>query len=103
MVSSIAGYQPFEVIFFIFQINTERVAVQIFRINFESSSMPSKHGALTQCCFNVGPSSSTSAQHYNNIGSTTRVCRADVGSTLIHPSYSQWEAVGISSHHDLYL
>ena len=66
MVSSIAGYQPFEVIFFIFfifQINTERVAVQIFRINFESSSMPSKHEALTQCCFNVGPPSSTSAQH----------------------------------------
>ena len=35
---------------------------------------PSKHETLTQCCFNVGPPSLTSAQHYNNIGSTPRVC-----------------------------
>ena len=28
----------------------------------------SKHGAFTQCCFNVGPPSSTLAQHWNSIG-----------------------------------
>ena len=37
-------------------------------------SEPSKHEALTQCYFNVGPPSLTSEQHYNNIGSTPRVC-----------------------------
>ena len=37
-------------------------------------SEPSKHEALTQCYFNVGPLSLTSEQHYNNIGSTSRVC-----------------------------
>ena len=33
---------------------------------------PSKHQALTQCCFNVGPPSLTAGQHWNNIGATTR-------------------------------
>ena len=36
--------------------------------------MPSKHGTFTQCCFNVGPPSATLAQHWNNIGWTSRVC-----------------------------
>ena len=35
---------------------------------------PSKHGAFTQCCFNVGPPSSTLAQHWNSIGWMPRVC-----------------------------
>ena len=30
--------------------------------------IPSKHEAMTQCCFNVGPPSSTSAQHENKTG-----------------------------------
>ena len=30
--------------------------------------MRSKHEAFTRCCFNVGPASSTLAQHWNNIG-----------------------------------
>ena len=33
---------------------------------------PSRHEALTQCCYNAGPPSSTSAQHENNIGSMPR-------------------------------
>ena len=33
------------------------------------------HEALSQCCFNVGPTSTeTAGQHQNNIGSTYRVC-----------------------------
>ena len=35
---------------------------------------PNKHEALTQCYFNFGPTSKTAGQHYNNIGSTSRVC-----------------------------
>ena len=31
---------------------------------------PSKHKALNQCCFNVGPPSTTQAQHWNSIDST---------------------------------
>ena len=34
---------------------------------------PSKHETLTQCCCNIGPPSSTLAQHYSNIGSTSLV------------------------------
>ena len=34
---------------------------------------PSKHGAFTQCCFNVGPPSPTLAQHRDNIGQMPRV------------------------------
>ena len=32
-------------------------------------AIPSKHDELTQCCFNVGPPSSASAQRKNSIGS----------------------------------
>ena len=34
---------------------------------------PSKQGKLDQCCLNIGPLSSTMAQHWHNIGSTTLV------------------------------
>ena len=34
----------------------------------------SKHETLSQCCFNVGPPSSTLGQHYTIIGSTSRAC-----------------------------
>ena len=34
----------------------------------ESMHVPSKHGILTQCCFNVGPASQTLAQHKASIG-----------------------------------
>ena len=37
-------------------------------------SCPSKHETLTQCWFSVGPPSSTSAQHWTNKRSTSRVC-----------------------------
>ena len=36
----------------------------------------SKHGALTQCCFSVGPPSKTVTQHWNGIGWLPRVCWA---------------------------
>ena len=36
---------------------------------------PGKHGTLMWCCFNAGPASQTLAQHWNNIGSTSRVYR----------------------------
>ena len=35
---------------------------------------PRKHGAFTQCCFNVGPASKTMGQHWNSIGWRSRVC-----------------------------
>ena len=35
---------------------------------------PSKHEAFTQCCFNVGPPSSTLAQHWNSIKWMPRNC-----------------------------
>ena len=35
----------------------------------------SKHEALAQCCYNVGPPSSTAAQHYNNMETAPRFCR----------------------------
>ena len=35
---------------------------------------PSKHETFTQCWYNVGPSSTTLAQHCTNIGSTSCVC-----------------------------
>ena len=38
------------------------------------TSLPSSHEALTQCCFYVGPPSSTSAQHKHNIVPMPRVC-----------------------------
>ena len=36
--------------------------------------LSSKHKAFTQCCVNVGPTSSTLAQHWNSIGRMPRVC-----------------------------
>ena len=39
-----------------------------------SITAPSTHETLNQCCFNIGPSSSTLAQHYSNIEPTSRVC-----------------------------
>ena len=38
------------------------------------SNINSKHGAFTQCCFNVVPPSSTLAQHWNSIGWMPRLC-----------------------------
>ena len=29
---------------------------------------------INQCCFNVGPTSKTAGKHWNNVGSTPRVC-----------------------------
>ena len=35
---------------------------------------PSKREDLTQCCFNTGPPLTALDQHWNNIGSSPRVC-----------------------------
>ena len=35
---------------------------------------PSKREDLTQCCFNIGPPPTALDQHWNNIGSSPRVC-----------------------------
>ena len=48
------------------------------------------HETLMQCCFNVGPLSATVAQHWNNIGSTTRASSAS--QQTIH-----WSKVGSAS------
>ena len=60
--------------------------------NFHWGSCPrtplehhSKHEALTQCCSNVGPPSSTSAQHYNNIGPMPRVSWEVPAAVCINP------------------
>ena len=46
----------------------------IFQEVHKCSLYPSKHDILKQGCFNVGPTSSTLAQHYNNVVSIYRVC-----------------------------
>ena len=38
------------------------------------ASLPSRHEALSQCCFIAGPPSKTMGQHQNNSGTTPRVC-----------------------------
>ena len=40
--------------------------------------VPIRHETLTQCCFNVGPSSATLAHHLNNTGSTSRIFQTAV-------------------------
>ena len=40
-----------------------RAVLRLYDAMFPSKEPPSKHEALTQCSFNVGPPSSTSAQH----------------------------------------
>ena len=40
----------------------------------QKQRMISKHKTTTQCCYNVGPPSSTLAQQCYNIGSMSRVC-----------------------------
>ena len=42
------------------------VSVAVLGLLLMTGAPPSKHEALTQCCFNAGP---TSGQHLNNIGS----------------------------------
>ena len=41
---------------------------------WRGATRESKHEAFTQCCFNVGPPSSTLAQHWNSIGLIPCVC-----------------------------
>ena len=41
---------------------------------FTDLANPSKHEALAQCCFDVGPPLSTPAQHQTYIASMARVC-----------------------------
>ena len=36
--------------------------------------VPSKHEALSHCCYTVGPASQTMSQHYSNSGTTPCVC-----------------------------
>ena len=51
--------------------------------------LPNKRETLTQCCFDAGPPSSTSAQHQNNIWSMSRVCCvADLG--IYWESIREW-------------
>ena len=55
----------------------------------------SKHGTLTQCCFNVGPASATLIEHWNNIGSMYRVCWVNSFSTNM--THTRWPDVGSTS------
>ena len=43
-----------------------------------------KHETMTQCWFDVGPSSTTLAQHQTNIGSTSRACWAWTWGLIFH-------------------
>ena len=49
----------------------------VFKTNTHPQS--SKHETLSHCCFHVGLASQTLAQHWNSIGSTSRVCWASLG------------------------
>ena len=49
---------------------------QTARVYQNADSSPSKHEALTQCCFNVGPVPLAMGQYWNSIGSNPRVCWA---------------------------
>ena len=65
--------------------------------------MPSKHKALSQCCFNVGPTSKTVGQHQNNIGLMPRVCWVLSSSDRIHVSQGIINPgiVVLNSHHNI--
>ena len=41
---------------------------------YSDRTMPSEHETLSHCWFNVGPPSTTLAQHWTNNGSKSRVC-----------------------------
>ena len=49
---------------------------QTARVYHNADSSPSKHEALTRCCFNVGPAPLAVGQQWNSIGSNPRVCWA---------------------------
>ena len=42
--------------------------------NSSDCRIPSKHEILCLCCFNVGPASTTLAQHWHNNATMSRVC-----------------------------
>ena len=55
------------------KLNNHTVSRRFSRTSY-SRPKPSKHGKFTLCCFNVGPPSSTLAQHWNTIGWMPLVC-----------------------------
>ena len=62
---------------------------------------PSKDEALTQGWFNVGPPSSTSAQHWTNLGLTSRVryywvCWVERVLVLFRPAAHWWLVAAVS-------
>ena len=64
------------------------------RITIKPGTLPSKHKTLTQCCFNVGPTSETANQHSNNIHLDHSIVFAGLMLLTGHVSYSdmytQW-------------
>ena len=50
-----------------------------------SCSLPIRHQKLNQCCVDVGPASTTLAQHQNSIGSTSAVTLAPPPLPQLHP------------------
>ena len=59
--------------------------------------LPSKHGAFTQCCFNVGPASETVGQHWNSIGwmphgwwLNEETCRLLLGGKALQENSGSW-------------
>ena len=62
-----------------------------------SFNHPSKHGAFTQCCFNVGPASKTVEQHWNSSGE----CPVFAGTTPGVPSVISQKCKCMFEHQDL--
>ena len=64
-----------------------RIAPETIRL------LPSKHGAFTQSCFNVGTASSTLPQHWNSIGWMPRVCWVMLSGYYY---LEQWNSIAMS-------
>ena len=61
-----------------------------------TAAYTSKHEAMTQCCFDVGPTSKPAGQHQNSIVSMPRVCY-----TTIYPKASPKSGCATNYNHQI--
>ena len=64
-------------------MHVTRFARSSVRRSVRPDLLPSKHGTLAQCGFNVG----TLTQHWNHIGLTPRVCWVQIACLCVHLYY----------------
>ena len=51
-----------------------RIMASLVKERLNGYFLPSTYEDLTQCCFNIGPLPMALVQHWNNLGSSPRVC-----------------------------